>query len=122
MWDAYVGVLKKYTAFEGRAGRREFWSFALVNFIVSVLLNWILPALGAIYSLAVLLPSLAVGVRRLHDINRTGWWLLIGFIPVIGFIVLLVFAIQKGDAGSNRYGASSGGSAPTPEAPAAPAA
>ncbi len=60
--------------------------------------------LGGLYALAVIIPSLAVGVRRLHDTNRSGWWLLIGLIPCIGFIVLIVFLVQDGQAGDNQYG------------------
>ena len=65
-----------------------------------------LPVLSDIYSLAVLLPSLAVGVRRLHDTDRSGWWLLIGLVPLIGFIVLIVFFVQKGTEKENRFGKS----------------
>ncbi len=60
--------------------------------------------LSGIYGLAVIIPSIAVGVRRMHDIDRTGWWLLIAFIPLIGVIVLLIFALLPGTAGDNKYG------------------
>jgi len=111
----YVDVLKKYATFSGRAQRAEYWYFALFNIIISFVLVGIDTVLGfggdmgmgvlsGIYSLAVLLPSLAVGVRRLHDIERSGWWLLIGFIPLIGFIVLIIWFVKDSQAGENKYG------------------
>ena len=103
-WNYYVEVLKKYAVFEGRARRAEFWTFALVNFIVSLVLHLIAGLLGAVYGLAVLLPSLAVGARRLHDIGKSGWWLLISLIPIVGFFVLLYFFVQDSQPGSNEHG------------------
>ena len=116
----YIKVLKNYAEFEGRARRKEYWMFTLVNFLIVMALQAVLfmvagmnpeSALGlllsgilGIYSLGVFIPSLAVGVRRLHDTGRSGWWLLIGIVPVIGFIVLLVFLVQDSQAGSNQYG------------------
>lgn len=105
----YVQVLKRYADFSGRAHRTEFWMFTLVNLVIILILSLLdsfigVGLLGGIYSLAVLIPSLAVSVRRLHDTDRSGWWLLIGFIPVIGFIVLLVFVVQDSDVGDNRFG------------------
>jgi len=112
--DWYLGVLKKYTEFTGRARRKEYWMFVLFNIIISVVLSIIdrvignpemgLGILGTLYALAVLLPSLAVGVRRLHDTGRSGWWLLIGLIPCIGFIVLIIFTVQDSQPGDNQYG------------------
>lgn len=109
--EAYKTVVfNKYAAFEGRAGRREFWSFVLVNFVIGLVISFTrLQALSMLYSLAVLVPSLAVGARRLHDTNRSGWLLLLGLIPVIGAIILLVFAAQEGTKGSNKYGADPAG-------------
>ena len=109
--DWYLAVLRKYAEFGGRARRKEFWMFVLFNLIVSIGLGIVgaiihlLAFLSPLYALAVLLPGIAVGVRRLHDTGRTGWWLLIGFVPVVGIIVLLVFAIQDSQPGSNEYGA-----------------
>ena len=112
----YLEVLKKYAVFSGRSRRMEFWYFVLFNIIVAVVLALIDTLLGTttgvssfgllsgIYSLAVIIPSLAVTVRRLHDIDRTGWWIFINLIPLIGTIVLLVFAVTDGTPGSNRYG------------------
>jgi uncharacterized membrane protein YhaH (DUF805 family) len=119
----YLQVLKKYAVFSGRARRREYWFFVLFNVIISIVLAIIDTMLGMqvgtgvgilslIYSLAVLIPALAVSVRRLHDIDRTGWWLLIAFVPLIGVLVLLIFALIAGTAGDNKYG-------PDPKAAAA---
>ena len=112
----YLGVLKKYTVFSGRAQRAEYWYFVLFNMLVGVGLALIDQAtgtldpetgvglLGGLYSLAVLLPSLGVSVRRLHDTDRSGWWMFIVLIPVIGVIALLIFFVQDSTAGTNEYG------------------
>jgi uncharacterized membrane protein YhaH (DUF805 family) len=100
----YLDVLKKYAVFDGRARRQEFWMFALINFVISLILNLVLGMVGLIYALAVFLPTIGVGIRRLHDTGRSGWWLLIGLIPVVGFIVLLVFFVQDSQPGNNQYG------------------
>ena len=106
----YLTVLKKYAVFSGRARRMEYWMFFLFNMIVSFALGFIEGLFGGpgilatIYYLAVLVPSIAVGVRRLHDIDRTGWWLLISLVPLIGVIVLIVFLASPGAAGANKYG------------------
>ena len=107
----YLQVLKNYVEFSGRARRKEYWMFILISVIISAILNVIqsvigmeIPALSLIYSLAVLLPSIAVGVRRLHDKDRFCHWIWIMLIPVIGSIILLVFFCQNGTSGSNRYG------------------
>jgi len=111
----YLAVLKKYAVFDGRASRTEFWMFALFNFIVGVVLgifdsmlhlkgSYGIGALGGLYNLAVLLPSIGVAIRRLHDTGRSGWWLLLILIPFIGWIVLLVFYVLESQAGDNAYG------------------
>jgi uncharacterized membrane protein YhaH (DUF805 family) len=110
----YIDVLKKYADFTGRARRTEFWMFALFNFIVSLVLGIIDVVVGTtangvgilqlLYSLAVLIPGLAVSARRLHDTGRSGWWLLLGLVPCIGAIVLLVFCVQDSQPASNQYG------------------
>lgn len=111
----YLKVLKQYVDFDGRARRKEYWMFLLVNIVVSIVIGIVdvvaglktssgIGILGALYSLAILLPSLGVTVRRLHDIDKSGWWVLIGFVPIIGFIVLLVFAAMEGTRGDNQYG------------------
>ena len=112
----FVEALKKYAVFSGRSRRKEYWYFALFVIIISFVLSIIdlltgayartvgVGLLSSIFSLAVLIPSIAVTVRRLHDIDRSGWWLLIALVPLVGWIVLLVFSVQEGTPGSNRYG------------------
>ena len=112
----YLEALKKYAVFGGRSRRKEYWYFVLFSLIVSLVLSAIdallgtlssstnVGLLGGIYGLAIIIPSIAVSVRRLHDIDRTGWWILIGLVPLIGGIVLLVFALLDSTPGSNRYG------------------
>ena len=106
----YLDVLKKYAVFSGRARRKEYWMFFLINLIITLVLSFIEGlaggpgVVGGLYSLAVLLPAIAVGVRRLHDTNRSGWWMLIGLIPIIGTIILIVFMVQDSQPGENQYG------------------
>ena len=106
----YIKAVKKYAVFSGRAHRREYWSFVLINFIIMFLLEffegviWDARIIYGIYSFFITLPSLAVLVRRLHDTDRSGWWALMLLIPVIGFLVILIFTIQDGSPGVNRYG------------------
>ncbi len=112
----YLEVLKKYAVFSGRARRKEYWYFFLFSLIISIVLAVVdgvtgsfsaeagVGLLGGIYALAVLIPGLAVSVRRLHDTGRSGWWLLIALIPVIGAIVLLVFMVLEGKLDTNQYG------------------
>ncbi|MFZ0484890.1 MAG: DUF805 domain-containing protein [Desulfobacterales bacterium] len=107
----YLAVLKKYAVFSGRARRKEYWLFVLFNLIITFVLGFVEElaggpgVVGMLYSLAVLIPGIAVSVRRLHDTSRSGWWLFIGLIPLIGAFVLLVFVIQDGKPGQNQYGA-----------------
>lgn len=96
---------KKYAEFNGRALRSEYWWFALAVFLVSLVLTVISSTLSNLFSLATLLPSLAVGARRLHDTNRSGWWQLLWLIPIIGWIVMIVFLAQQGQDAENRFGA-----------------
>ena len=108
----YLAVLKKYAVFAGRARRTEYWMFALVNFIISVVLQIIARASGSnvltiislVYALALLLPGLAVLVRRLHDIGKSGAWFWIVLIPLVGPIWLLVLMATAGERNANRYG------------------
>ena len=107
----YISVLKQYAVFSGRARRTEYWMFLLCNVIVMQLLGMVDKLSGGdkefisgIYSLAVLLPSLAVAARRLHDTDRSAWWLLLGLIPIIGTLVLIYFMVCNGQQGPNRFG------------------
>jgi|TARA_Y100001968_G_scaffold319978_1_gene352276 uncharacterized membrane protein YhaH (DUF805 family) len=105
----YTAVLKKYVEFQGRARRKEYWMFILFNILASIICGVIDGILGImllvpLYSLAVLLPSIAVCIRRLHDTNRSGWWILISLVPFVGSIILLIFLCIEGDAGDNRFG------------------
>ena len=105
----YIKCLKHYVDFSGRAQRMEFWMFQLINLIILIGLAIIDMILGLgflqpIYALGVLLPNLAVGARRLHDTNRSGWWLLLGLIPLIGIIILIVFWVQDSQTGDNAFG------------------
>ena len=110
----YLEVLKKYAVFSGRARRKEFWYFTLFNVIIWLVLmilsaaagraRVIISVLSVLYGLAVIIPGLAVEVRRLHDTGRSGWWILIGLVPFIGAIVLLVFLVQDSQPGANQYG------------------
>ncbi|MGW2560588.1 DUF805 domain-containing protein [Streptomyces sp. NPDC001514] len=104
----YLAVLKNYAGFGGRARRKEYWMFVLFNVIFALVLLGIGVALKtqipyAVYLLGTLIPSLAAAVRRLHDTGRSGWWLLISFVP-FGGIVLLVFLASDGKPEENEYG------------------
>ena len=105
-------VLERYAQFTGRARRAEFWWYALANLIISVVLSAlggassIFNILYLIYVLAVLIPGLAVGIRRLHDTGKSGWWLLIALVPFVGFIVLIVFFCTDSTRGTNQFGPS----------------
>ncbi len=112
----YLQVLKKYAEFNGRARRKEYWMFFLFSFIISIVLMIIdritgtfsahmgAGMLGGLYGLATLIPGLAVTVRRLHDTDRSGWWVLICLVPLIGLIVFIVFMALNGSASENKYG------------------
>jgi uncharacterized membrane protein YhaH (DUF805 family) len=111
----YLDAWKNYFTFSGRSRRTAYWMFVLFNIIAIILANIIDNVLGlagpggygpisAIYGLAVFIPGLALAIRRLHDAGRTGWWMLIGFVPVIGLIVLIIFFVTDSQPGSNQYG------------------
>lgn len=115
-------VTKKYFAFQGRAGRSEFWFYMLFYVIILVVLNvlavmlggtnedgvrtpnFVIQAIALLVQLGLLLPTLGVGVRRLHDTNRSGWWILISLVPFVGGIILLVFYIMDSTPGPNQFG------------------
>ena len=105
----YIGVLKNYAGFSGRARRQEFWMFVLFNVIVAVLLSVIdavagLGFLSLLYALAVIVPSLAVSVRRLHDTGKPWFWILIGLIPIVGGLILIYFYVLDSAPGDNEFG------------------
>lgn len=108
----FLEVLKKYAVFSGRARRKEYWMYTLFVGIIYVVLSVLSVAtkssafsiLLIIFWLAILLPSLGVGVRRLHDTGRSGWWLLFGIVPLVGGITLLVFTCLDSEPGPNKYG------------------
>jgi uncharacterized membrane protein YhaH (DUF805 family) len=109
----YIKCLKNYVGFSGRARRKEFWMFFLFNFIFSIAAAIIdqiifrdsnLRLFSSLYSLAVLLPSLAVDVRRLHDTNRSGFWVFLALIPLVGAIILIVWFATEGQRSENKYG------------------
>ncbi len=112
----YLEALKKYVVFSGRARRKEYWFFFLFNLIIVFILGKVDSLIGSfdaeteiglfsgIYMLAILLPIIAVTVRRLHDTDRSGWWVLFALVPVVGPIVLFVFMMLDSQAGENRFG------------------
>ena len=106
----FVSVIRnKYADFNGRARRTEYWYFVLFNFLISTAVGVVTGLIGIdwlsyIYSVALLVPGIAVGVRRLHDIGKSGWWLLISFIPLIGGIWLIILMAKEGDHGNNAFG------------------
>jgi uncharacterized membrane protein YhaH (DUF805 family) len=101
----YIRAFKKYADFEGRDNRPQYWYFYLVNLIVYIVLGFINTAiLASLYALVVLIPSIAIGIRRLHDIGKSGWWLLISLIPIVGWIWIIVLLATKGEDKPNKYG------------------
>lgn len=109
-------AISRYARFSGRASRAQYWYFFLAVLLLNValallelvfsesVLGDLVELLSSVFLLFVLIPSVSIGVRRLHDVNRSGWWYLLILVPLIGPLVLLYWAIQAGDAGSNAYG------------------
>ncbi len=114
--DWYLMALKKYAEFQGRSQRKEYWMFTLFNFLAMVLLGAVGALLGGggegglgdvlqgLYGLGVLVPGIAVTVRRLHDIGKSGWWGLVALIPLIGSLILIYFAVKDSQPENNEYG------------------
>ncbi len=109
----YFTVLRKYAVFAGRARPKEYWMYVLISAVVVLVLGIVsgltgtdVPVIPLVYTLAVVLPGLAVTVRRLHDTDRSGWWLLILLVPIVGAIVFLVFMATPRGEMANRFGAS----------------
>lgn len=123
--DEYLGVLKKYFEFSGRAGRREYWVYTLINILILAGIGLLASLVGGasgnlikqvqnLYSLVVFIPSLAVAIRRLHDTNRSGWWLLLSFVPLVGPIVLIVLMLLSSQPEDNKYGPNPHGTTSSP--------
>ncbi len=107
----FVKCLQNYVTFSGRARRKEYWMYYLFYMIFAFVIGFVeglagmeTPVLSGIYGLAILLPSISVLVRRLHDIDKSGWWFWIALVPFVGGIVLLVFSCMEGTKGPNRFG------------------
>jgi len=94
----------KYADFNGRAKRPEFWWYTLFIFLVSIATRIVGESAALLLSLATLLPSLAVGARRLHDTNRSGWYQLLWIVPLVGWIIMIIFLAERGEGADNRYG------------------
>lgn len=113
--EAIQSGFRNYVGFSGRAARSEYWFWVLFTIIVDVVAKFVDLAIGTdmnrvglvggIAALALLLPGIAVSVRRLHDRDKSGWWLLLGFIPLVGAIILLIWFVTRGNTGPNRFGA-----------------
>jgi uncharacterized membrane protein YhaH (DUF805 family) len=107
-----LAPLKKYADFSGRARRKEFWPYIGVVYVIFLALltpttgnpGSSLGIVGALFGLAILLPTIGVFVRRLHDLDKSGWWYLINFVPIVGGIILLVICIPEGTQGPNQFG------------------
>lgn len=105
----YISVFKNFTNFSGRAGRGEYWMFFAANFAACMILSVAdaitgIPVLSLLYILVALVPGIAVTIRRLHDGDRSGWWMLLGCIPILGALALLVLMILPGTPATNRFG------------------
>ena len=112
----FVEAMRKYAVFKGRARRKEYWWFLLVYILVSVVLTVLdgiigqydaqsgMGLLSGLFALGTFLPALAVAVRRLHDTDRSGWWVLITLVPLVGLLVFVFFMARSGTAGDNRFG------------------
>jgi uncharacterized membrane protein YhaH (DUF805 family) len=123
----YLGAIKKYAVFSGRARRKEYWYFTLFNTLISIaflvlelLAGIAIKEMGlgvgmlcSLYMLALIVPGFAVTVRRLHDTGRSGWWVFLPLIPLLGAIILIVFLATDSTAGANKYG-------PNPKEPSTP--
>ncbi|MEZ9567200.1 DUF805 domain-containing protein [Vibrio artabrorum] len=116
--EYFIGAIRKYSVFKGRARRKEFWYFYLVSFVISLVLAFLDHQLGTydpelgggllggIYGIFIFLPSLALTVRRIHDTGRSGYWAFLLLVPLVGLLVILFFALTDSNSGSNEYGGS----------------
>jgi uncharacterized membrane protein YhaH (DUF805 family) len=112
LMEWYLKALKNYAGFEGRARRKEYWMFGLFNVLIGSALLLLMAVseslliLAVIYYLGILVPSLAVTIRRLHDIGKSGWWILINFVPFVGGLILLIFTCLDSQTNDNQFGPS----------------
>lgn len=97
--EAITSFFTNYTNFHGRSRRSAFWWICLVNFIVGLI-----PIVNYIWGIAILIPSIAICVRRLHDIGKSGWWYLLGLVPIVGWIILIIWFIRDSQPGDNQWG------------------
>ena len=108
-------IQQLYFVFDGRASRSEYWHFLFINLGIGLCMAFVdfvlgthlvnnVGLFGGMYALLIAIPGLAVSVRRLHDTDKSGWWLLLYFIPVLGFLALLVFFVTRGNTKANEYG------------------
>jgi len=108
--EYYLDALKKYATFDGRATRKQYWMFVLCNIVISALLSAVDSLMGTdsvatgFYSIAILLPNIALLVRRIHDIGKSGLWAFIGLVPIIGVIILFIFCVKDSEQRDNAYG------------------
>ena len=107
----YISVLKNYFTFSGRSSRKEYWMFILINVVISIIIGIVGSIVGdkysiisVLYILVMIIPTLAVDVRRLHDTGKSAWWLLINFVPFIGSIWFIVLMVLDSNLGENKYG------------------
>ncbi len=113
MVEAYKRFLRNYANFNGRSTRSDYWYVVLANFLIGLAIGIIggvlnmaglATAISGIYSLAMIIPGIAVFVRRLHDINKSGWWFFISFVPLVGGLILLIFMCMDSVNENNKYG------------------
>ncbi|BDF94401.1 MULTISPECIES: DUF805 domain-containing protein [Pseudoalteromonas] len=108
--EYFMEAMRRYADFNGRIRRKAYWMFILFNVIFSIVTGAVdyftgTAIVGTIYSLALLIPQLSAGARRLHDTNRSGWWQLLWLVPIVGWIVLIIFLAQDSQEGENDHGA-----------------
>ena len=109
--DYYLNVLRQWKNFDGRSSKKEYWIFILVNFVITIALTIVEQVffrgsgvISSLYGLFVLIPGIAVAIRRLHDVGKSGWMQLVIFIPLIGWIWILILMVKDGEIGRNQYG------------------
>ncbi|MEL4015973.1 DUF805 domain-containing protein [Dryocola clanedunensis] len=104
--ECYINCLVNFFNGKGRARRKEYWIFSLVNYLIFIMLFLLIEdkAIALIFNTIMFIPSITVSCRRMHDTDRSAWWMLIGIIPILGTIILIIFFCLSGTRGRNRYG------------------